>query len=120
MTLLARLNQALKAASTSPEDLATVELAKKYASAIDECLKLERLSPTQTTALKEAGLTAEQHEALRLALFSARTALEDSGYDKQMNDFIEPASPLAKNIAFMEAHPEEFQAFEDSPMWYTP
>lgn len=72
--------------------------------------------PSVAAALKTAGLTARQHEAYRIALLSARVT--NSVKDEAGN--VEATSALAKNMAFMDAHPDELAALEATNMWSTP
>lgn len=77
-------------------------------------------------ALAEVGLTAQQAEAYRLALLSARIAqegknLRESYFENyRYIEPIEPASVLGKNVAFFDAHPEMLQVLEAKQMWDTP
>jgi len=64
--------------------------------------------PSVAAAFKAAGLTAQQHDAYRVAVISARVGA-DAGSDAGV---IEAASVLAQNIAFMNAHSDELQALE--------
>ena len=70
--------------------------------------------PSVAAALKEAGLTAEQHDAYRFALVSTFIGNKPYGLVS------DTASVLAKNIQFMQAHPDEFKALHDTKMWITP
>ncbi len=71
--------------------------------------------PEVTADLKAAGLTAQEHDAYRVALVNARVLKNSAG---DMIGTLDPASPQAKNVAFMEAHPDEFQALEDASNGY--
>jgi hypothetical protein len=59
--------------------------------------------PTVAADFKNAGLTAKEHDDYKIALISAMVAGEAEGEVGA----IDPASTLAKNIAFLAAHPEE-------------
>lgn len=64
--------------------------------------------PSVAAGLKKAGLTAQQHEAYRVALLSAivtQSVGDETGT-------VEATSVLGKNIAFMEAHSSNFEALE--------
>lgn len=63
-------------------------------------------APMVAGALKKAGLTAQQHDAFRVALISALVA-KSVGNDAGT---IEQDSVQAKNLAFLEAHSAEFEA----------
>jgi hypothetical protein len=62
--------------------------------------------PSVAADLKQAGLTAQQHDALRVALVNAY-ATQSVGKEMAAPD---PSSPVAKNLAFLDAHPDELQA----------
>ena len=64
--------------------------------------------PSVAANLKASGLTAPQHDAYRVALASARTTETLSG----AAGAVSPNSVLAKNVAFMKAHPDVFMALE--------
>ncbi len=72
--------------------------------------------PTVAAALKAAGLTAQQHEAYRVALLSASIAKNVRG----KAGTVEANSVLAKNIEFMDAHADELKMLETTRMWDTP
>lgn len=89
--------------------------------------------PSVTAALNQAGLTARQHDAYRLALFSALLFLSQGqlgagklwaspGITVTKGDSVLPAlkgdEALAKNIAFLVAHPDEVQALADTHIWW--
>lgn len=66
--------------------------------------------PSVAAALTQAGLTAEQHDAYRVAV--AATVSPWKGV---------PLTPtLAKNLEFVKAHPDEMNALWDSGMFWTP
>ncbi len=64
--------------------------------------------PSIAAALKAAGLTAEQHDAYRVAILSALLT-KNIG---EVAGVVDDASPLAKNLAFLEDHPDELEALE--------
>jgi hypothetical protein len=88
--------------------------------------------PSVAANLKAAGLTAKEHDAYRVALASARALKHSAG--EKARGALDPTSVQAKNLAFMDAHPDEFQALEDASegnvredtltvpanMWYMP
>jgi dienelactone hydrolase len=61
--------------------------------------------PTVDAALKTAGLTPQQHDVYRTAIISA-VVTKNIG----ATEAVESTSPIAKNVAFMNEHPDEFQA----------
>lgn len=65
--------------------------------------------PSVAAALKNAGLTGQQHDAYRLALATAMTGVETPWPDGTIE--VEPNSVLAKNISFVKDHPDELEAF---------
>jgi hypothetical protein len=67
---------------------------------------LAAMYPPVAAALNRAGLTGRQHDAYRLALL---TVLIVRGFEQQVGP-IEPTSVLAKNLAFVAAHPDELEA----------
>lgn len=64
--------------------------------------------PSVAADLQQAGLTAQQHDAYRVALISTRIA----AIAKDLLGPLEATSVLAKNLAFYEAHPDELEALE--------
>jgi len=72
--------------------------------------------PSVTAALGAAGLSARQHDAYRVALFAAGIASRAGGAAGP----IDSGSVLAKNVAFVEAHPDEIAALEATKIWDTP
>ena len=83
--------------------------------------------PSVAAALQAAGLTAQQHDAYRVALASAKlTGLGEQGGEPDARSWrVEPTSTLGKNVAFVHAHPDETAAFAwgdatGTRMWYTP
>jgi hypothetical protein len=75
--------------------------------------------PSVAADLKAVGLTAQQHDAYRVALASAQVignSVGMIGNGIAIEDLIGPldsASVMAKNVAFMKAHPDEFRTLED-------
>ena len=81
--------------------------------------------PSVARALQEVGLSAQQHEAYRVALVSAHVMMpfDKLRAESPIRTFIKPVAPtsvLAKNLAFMQAHPDELKALEATGMWLTP
>jgi len=72
--------------------------------------------PDIASYLQESGLTPEEHDTYRVALVSAEIARTQSSIAQT----IEPTSVQAKNIAFLEAHPDELQELEETGFWITP
>jgi hypothetical protein len=70
--------------------------------------------PSVAAKLKAAGLTGQQHDAYRVALISAIVTHNDSS----VLGPVDPASVMAKNVAFMEAHPSEFTALDTAGILY--
>lgn len=64
--------------------------------------------PSIAASLKAAGLTAEQHDVYRVALLSALLTDNIGSVAGEIAD----TSVLAKNIAFMKEHPDEFETLE--------
>jgi len=62
--------------------------------------------PSVAAALKQAGLTAQQHDAYRVALISALIAKSVEGIVQT-----DPTSVLAENLAFIAAHEDELAKF---------
>jgi hypothetical protein len=62
--------------------------------------------PSVAADLKTAGLTAQQHDAYRVALISAQVS---KSIGKEAGT-VEATSALAKNVEFFDAHPDEFKA----------
>lgn len=79
--------------------------------------------PSVAAALKASGLTAEQHDAYRVALVGARL-VQSPGRpfrDFYAKIYTPQGSVHAMNVEFMNAHLDEFQALEAlGGMWYTP
>lgn len=78
--------------------------------------------PSVAAALVKAGLTAEQHDAYRVALLSVVTTnvmVTEKGF-KGTAETVAAGSVLATNIAFYRVHPDEFKALNDTGMWHTP
>ena len=100
--------------------------------------------PSVAADLKNAGLTAEQHDAYRLALLSAMTTqsvnaqagdvLGAAQFQALAQSFgappladptpvalpVDSASVLGRNMAFLEAHQDELSALETLQVWDTP
>lgn len=72
--------------------------------------------PSVAAALEQAGLTAQQHDAYRVALISARVA-QSVG---ERAGPIEGTSTLAKNLAFLKSHSDELVPLDATGMWSTP
>jgi hypothetical protein len=70
--------------------------------------------PSVAAALKQAGLTAQQHDAYRIALISGIVT------KAELAGAVEPTSVVGKNIAFLGAHQEELKALEATRIWRTP
>lgn len=73
-------------------------------------------APSVAAALKEAGLTPEEHDAYRIALTLARLTVAGERARGTSKLFccierVEATSVLGKNAAFYDAHPKELQAF---------
>ncbi len=66
--------------------------------------------PSVAAALKAAGLTAQEHDAYRAALASAR-AIKNSG-EADVIGTLDSTSIQAKNVIFMDEHQDELQALE--------
>ncbi len=60
-------------------------------------------APSVAGALTEAGLTAAQHDAYRVAMISAMLT-------REVGVAVEATSVVAQNIEFMQAHPDAFEA----------
>lgn len=92
--------------------------------------------PSVAAALKEAGLTAQQHDAYRAALVSAivaksmtvdiTAALARPGMADQKALYsvpavvLQPNSVQSKNVAFLAEHPDELAALDATGMLHTP
>lgn len=91
--------------------------------------------PSVAADLQAAGLTAQQHEAYRAALLGASVAKylnidlpQDSMFvaywRRERGELprfaVKANSSLGRNIAFLQAHPDELQALEATEMWSTP
>jgi hypothetical protein len=72
--------------------------------------------PSVAAALKTSGLTAQQHDAYRAALVNAQLSM----IAKAEGEIIVESSVTAKNIAFMDAHPDEMLALAQTGMWMVP
>jgi hypothetical protein len=72
--------------------------------------------PAVAAVLKQAGLTAEQFDAARLALLSARLTwgATEGSYAARVpaGTVVDPASVLGRNVAFVKAHLEEVKAID--------
>jgi len=80
--------------------------------------------PSVAEDLKKAGLTAQQHDAYRVAIVSAlatRVLANDPDFTGPAG-VLEANSVLAKNVVFYEEHREEFKRLFDHEkgMWNTP
>ncbi len=101
--------------------------------------------PSVTAGLHHAGLTAQQHDAYRVALASAelvntmRKFVEDTNRGRwggqkvpspsdtliaaaahKVIRSIPASSPLGRNIEFLRAHPDELAALDATGIWVTP
>lgn len=78
--------------------------------------------PSVAADLAKAGLTAQQHEACRVALISAIVAAKGRGANAvaEEPDPLDPNSVLTKNVAFMMIHPRAFAALLATDIWRTP
>lgn len=88
--------------------------------------------PSVAADLQQAGLTAPQHDAYRIALLAAayvRTGLPVEEYFRanMVGEWAVilakamAANPvLEKNVEFLGAYPDELQALEETQMWMTP
>ncbi len=72
--------------------------------------------PSVAAALQAAGLTAQQHDAYRVALASA-IVTQNVG---RMAGPTEAASVLQKNTDFRNAHPDEVEVLGNTGIWSTP
>lgn len=75
--------------------------------------------PSVAADLQKAGLTAQQHDAYRVALFGAM-ATDQLPKDASTLD---STSTLGKNLAFFRNHPDDFaprQPLWETHMWFTP
>jgi phospholipase/carboxylesterase len=71
--------------------------------------------PSVAADLRQAGLTARQEEADRVAIIRV-------GFTRQAGTMAEPVaatSVLGRNLAFRNAHDQEFQALAKTGMWIT-
>jgi hypothetical protein len=78
--------------------------------------------PPVAAALRAAGLTAEQHEAYRVALISAE-AIANADRVRTLNRQprpIQATGVLTKNVEFVQGHPDELKALDATGMWSTP
>ena len=81
--------------------------------------------PTVAAKLKAVGLTAQQHDAYRLALLSAivlaaaqnRAAAVDQWHPSLV---VDGNSVMGHNVAFVLAHSDDLLALEQTAIWMTP
>jgi hypothetical protein len=73
--------------------------------------------PGVATDLKNAGLTAQQWEEYRKALFEATLSVQIA---KMNNSAPTPSSTVGQNAAFLDAHQKEFDALKATGMWFPP
>lgn len=90
--------------------------------------------PSVAADLKKAGLTAQQHDAYRVALASAEYIMSATGYEPADSLFLSPPPPalqalnqamaaqpvLGKNVDFLRAHPNEYNVLMETEMRKTP
>ncbi len=77
--------------------------------------------PSVAKALQDAELTAQEHDAYRAALVSARiTENVSENFSTSLIGPVEKMSVLGQNVEFMAAHPDELQALAATKMWDTP
>jgi hypothetical protein len=76
--------------------------------------------PSVAADLKAAGLTAQQHDAYRVALIGFITFQQVNAEQPLLLGSAEPTSVLGRNIRFIKAHPDEFNALEATKIWLTP
>ncbi len=72
--------------------------------------------PSVAAALQAAGLTAQQHDAYRLALISASATRQAEGVTAPVG----ASSALGQNLAFLRAHKSELVVLGATGMWVTP
>lgn len=82
--------------------------------------------PAVAADLKQAGLTAQEHDAYRLALLTAqyvRTGLRAEAYDRTnaiLTEAVAANLVLKKNLEFLDTHADELEALEATKVWATP
>jgi len=80
--------------------------------------------PSVAAKLKAAGLTAQQHDAYRMALLSAiflavaQNPAIPTG--RRLPLPVDPTSVLGQNVAFVLAHPDEVLVLEQTGIWMIP
>lgn len=84
---------------------------KQLATAAVDMVALAKQYPAVAADLQHAGVTAEQWEAYRNALYAARMLM--AAPLTLSNDHA-----LGKNIAFLKAHPQELHALETTGMTF--
>jgi hypothetical protein len=72
--------------------------------------------PSVAADLKKAGLTAQQAEAYRVALITARATKQGVG----QAGIVDSTSVIGRNMAFRHAHPDELKALAKTGMWLNP
>jgi hypothetical protein len=72
--------------------------------------------PSVAADLKKAGLTAQQAEAYRIALITARATKQGVG----RAGTVDSTSVMGRNIAFRHAHPNELRVLAKTGMWLNP
>jgi hypothetical protein len=75
--------------------------------------------PSVASDLKAAGLTAQQHDAYRVALIGLITFQQVNSEQRHLLS-VEAGSVLWQNIRFIKMHPDEFKALEATNIWMTP
>jgi hypothetical protein len=81
---------------------------------------LASIYPSVAADLMHAGLTAQQHDAYRVAIICAIATREIKSEQRNILGDVEATSVLGKNIAFMKEHPDEFEALKKTQIWHTP